>query len=495
LTSLGVFFSPRTIAVIGASREPEKPGHVIFSILLENKKEGLLQAGVYPVNPFVDEILGIKTYPSVKSVPEEVDLAIIVVPASIVPKAMRECGEKGVKGAIVISAGFSEVGNYELEEEVKEIAKEFGIRVVGPNCIGVLSPHTGVDTIFLPTHKVIEGGKRILSTPRPKPGYVALISQSGAFGTAAMDYMVGEGIGLSAFISYGNKADVDEADLLEYFLTDERTRVILMYVESIERGRKVVDVAGKVSLRKPIVALKAGRTKEGARAAASHTAALAGVDEIYEAAFRRCGIIRAYDMEELFDMAKALVMQPPSKGERLAVVTDGGGAGVMATDMAEILGLRVPELKGETREVLEKYRRNGILPRFSSVANPIDLTGSATSDMYLETLKVLMKSDEVDLILVLALHQVPGIEDPAKLARDIGKLVRDYEFSKPVLGVDTGWSEAAILERKEFDLSSIPSYPMPERAVKGAKALYEYGKYLRLKGFLEEYLNKWSPAT
>jgi len=495
LNTLKSFFDPSSIAVIGVSREREKPGYVIFSLLMENKKKGVLKAKVYPVNPFINEISGVKVYPSIKDIPSSVELAIIVVPASIVPKIMKECGEKGVKAAIVISAGFSEIGNYKLEEEVKRIAKEGGIRVIGPNCIGVLSPPTGVDTIFLPTYKVLENGKRVLSTPRPRPGHVALISQSGAFGTVAMDYMAGEGIGLSAFVSYGNKMDVDEADLLEYFARDENTRVVLMYIESIERGRKVVEVAKKVSLKKPIIAIKAGRTKAGARAAASHTAALAGVDEIYDAAFRRSGIIRAYDMEELFDKAKALVMQPPSRGDRIAIVTDGGGAGVMATDMAETLGLKVPELKGDARRELEEYRKRGILLKFSSVTNPIDLTGSATSDMFVETLKALMKTNEIDTVIILALHQVPGIKDPVKLAREIGKLVKDYNFPKPVLAVDTGWSEAAVLERREFDRNCIPSYPIPERAVKGAKALYEYGYYLKREGELDKYLNNWFPYT
>ncbi len=494
VSGLKSLFEPKAVAVIGASREEEKPGHVIFKILLENKRKSLLKAEVYPVNPFADEILGEKCYPSVKDIPGDVDLGVIVVPARIVPKVVEECGEKGVKAVIVISAGFSEIGNVKLEEELVEKAKKYGVRVLGPNCIGVLCPHTGMDTIFLPVKKVLKDSREVVSTPRPKPGHVVLLSQSGAFGTAAIDYMAGEGIGLNAFVSYGNKADIDEADLLEYFGEDPNTRVILMYVESLERGRKVIEKAREITLKKPVVALKAGRTSAGSRAAASHTAALTGVDEIYNAAFRRAGIIRAYDLEELFDMAKALSMQPPSRGGRVVIVTDGGGAGVMATDECEIKGLSVPELKGETRERLEELRREGRIPKISSVQNPVDLTGSVTAEMYLEVLDVLLDSEQVDIILVLALHQVPGIEDPVDLARRAGALVREKGYPKPVLAVDTGWSEAAILSREAFDEALIPSYPTPERAARAARALYEYGKYLAERGVLKSYLESWRPA-
>jgi len=488
------FFEPESIAVIGASREENKPGHVIFRLLKENRDKGTLKAKVYPVNPKAKELLGEPCYPSIGDIPDKVSLAVIVVPAPIVPKVIEDCGKKGVKSAIVISAGFSEVGNRKLEEELLTKARKYGIRILGPNCIGVLNPWTGVDTIFLPYFKVLKNGRKLLSTPRPKPGHIAFLSQSGAFATAAMDYMAGEKLGLRALVSYGNKADVDEADLIEYFGSDEKTRAILMYIESLERGRKVIEVASKVMLRKPIVALKAGRTKAGVRAAASHTAALAGVDEIYEAAFRKAGIIRAYDMEQLFDLAKALSMQPPAKGGRVAIVTDGGGAGVMTTDECELNGLIVPELTGEDREKLEKLREEKIIPRFASLRNPIDLTGSATTEMYVESIKILMESENIDLIIVLALHQVPGIEDPIELAEQVVKIQREYNFSKPIVAVDTGWSEAAVCTRETFDEGLIPSYSTPERAARVAAALYRYGNYLRKKGELENYLKRWHPA-
>lgn len=485
--SLKPFFEPQGVAIIGASREEDKPGHVILKLLMDNYKNGKLRVPVYPVNPNADVILGQKVYKSISELPNTVDLAIIVVPARLVPGVVRELGDKGVKAAVVISSGFSEIGRTDLEEELKRVAGSKGVRLLGPNCVGIYSPWSGVDTIFLPYTKKLEDGREVLSAPRPSKGHVALISQSGAVGTAALDYMYGEGIGLSYFFSIGNKADIDEVELIRELGDDEKTRVILLYVESIKRGREFLEVAESVSLKKPIIALKAGRTQAGRRAAASHTASLAGLDEIYEAAFRRSGVIRAQDIEELFDFAKAFVSQPPPLGPRIAIITDGGGAGVMATDMAEMLGLQVPELKGATRSKLEELRKNGMIPEFAQVSNPVDLTGSASSEMFVESTKILLESPEVDAIAILALHQVPGIPDPVKLARNLSQLARKY--SKPVVAVDTGWSEAALLEREEFDRNGIPAYPTPERAIKSLWALYKYGEFLKRKGVLQSHIN------
>jgi len=497
ISNMKPFFEPSGVAVIGASREEDKPGHVILRLLLESRAKGVLKAPVYPVNPNADTILGVKVYKSISELPSDVDLAVIVVPARLVPQVMRELGEKGVKAAVIISSGFSEVGRFDLEEEVKREARKSGIRVLGPNCVGIFSPWSGVDTIFLPYYKQLSDGRKVLSAPRPARGHVALISQSGAVGTAALDYMYGEGIGLSYFFSVGNKADVDEVELLQALKDEDNTWVILLYLESIKRGREFIKVAEEVAQKKPIIALKAGRTQAGRRAAASHTASLAGTDEVYEAAFRRAGVIRAYDIEELFDFAKIFVSQPPPAGPRLAIVTDGGGAGVMATDMAETLGLQVPELTGDARARLEEMRKKGLLPEFSQVSNPVDITGSATSEMFIATTRVLLESDEVDAVAVLALHQVPGIPDPVELARELAKIASG--FSKPVVAVDTGWSEAAILERREFDKGGVPSYPTPERAVKALWALYKYGEFLRKKGkyraYVDEFLSRRSKGS
>lgn len=486
MSELRSFLWPRGIIVVGASRDPSKPGHVIFRVLLENRRKGLLKANVYAVNPNTESILGEKVYKSIAEVPPDADLGVVVVPAKLVPTAIGELGSRGVKAAIVISAGFSEVGNKELEMEVVKIAREKGVRIIGPNCIGVFSPWSGLDTLFLPYEKVLCDGRTVISTPRPPPGYVALVSQSGAVGTAALDYMAGEGIGLSHFVSIGNKADIDEVEILKLLAEDELTRVILLYIENVNRGREFVNTASEVSRRKPIIALKAGRTSAGRRAAASHTAALAGVDEVYNAAFERSGIIRAMDMEELFDFAKAFVYQPPPRGPRVGILTDGGGAGVMAADKAEEVGLEVPVLEGETLEELEELKRRGEIPAFAQVSNPVDLTGSVTTEMFVKALEIMLESKELDAVVVLALHQVPGVPDPVELAKRLAEIASRY--TKPVLAVDTGWSEAAILERREFEKKGVPAYPTPERAVKALGALYKYAQFLARASAYESYL-------
>lgn len=490
MSELKSFLWPKGVVIVGASRDPSKPGHVIFRVLLENKRRGLLKANVYAVNPNAESILGERTYGSIAEVPEDADLGVIVVPAKHVPAVVGELGSRGVKAAIIISAGFSEVGNRDLEMEVVRVARERGVRVIGPNCLGVFSPWSGLDTLFLPYEKVLSDGRTVVSTPRPPPGYVALVSQSGAVGTAALDYMAGEGIGLSHFISIGNKADVDEVEVLSLLAEDEFTRVILLYIENVNKGREFVKIASEVSKRKPIIALKAGRTSAGRRAAASHTAALAGVDEVYNAAFERSGVVRAMDMEELFDFAKAFVYQPPPRGPRVGILTDGGGAGVMAADKAEEVGLEVPALEGETLEKLEELKKRGEIPAFAQVTNPVDLTGSVTAEMFVKALEVMLGSDELDAVVVLALHHVPGVPDPVELARKLTEVASKY--SKPVLAVDTGWSEAAVLVRKEFERGGIPAYPLPERAVRALGALYKYAQYLLRTGAYEDYIASFS---
>ncbi|RLG47217.1 MAG: CoA-binding protein, partial [Thermoproteota archaeon] len=352
---LDKFFYPDSIAVIGASRKPGKVGHEILRILKENKDKGIFRGELYAVNPDAREILGVTTYPSISQLPSAPDLAVIAIPAKFVPGAVDELGKLGTKNVVVVSGGFAEIGGegVALQEQLVEVAKKHGIRLVGPNCIGILCPETGVDTMFLPYEKEI-GGKVFESLPRPKPGSISLITQSGAFGVACLDYMAGEKLGLAKFVSYGNRADVDEAELIDYLASDYKTRVILVYIESLGRGKEFIEAARRAILSKPIVVLKAARTKAGTRAAVSHTAAMAGRDDVYDAAFRQAGIIRVNNVEELFDVAKALSMQPPAKGKRIAVLTDGGGAGVMAVDELESRGQIIADLSGETEERLEE---------------------------------------------------------------------------------------------------------------------------------------------
>jgi len=470
-------FNPRNIAVIGASRNPKKAGYIVLKNLVDNMRTYGYGFKVYPINPYAESILGVRAYSSITRIEDEVDLAVIVVPAEKVPSVLEECGEKGVKVAIILSAGFSEVGNVELEKEVKRIGNKYGLRILGPNCLGVYDSYSGVDTIFLPCSKVLPDGRTLTSLPRPRRGDISLISQSGAVGVAVLDYMASEGIGISKFISYGNKVDIDETDILEYLLYDDSTRVIMMYIENIERGRRFIEVAREVSKRKPIVVLKAGRTPSGARAVLSHTAAVAGIDKIYEAAFKMCGILRVYTLEDLMDSSKALAYQPPAKGNNIAILTDGGGAGVMASDEAETLGLKLARLDEKTRQEFRKLKSSGAIVDFAITENPIDLTGSATTEMYEICLQLLLEDPNVDGVILIVLHHVPLIVDIEDLVHRCSKLIKEY--GKPTTVGTIGGSEMAILLRRMFNEKCIPAYTSPERACRALAQLVKYGLYLK----------------
>lgn len=475
MAELDQFFSPKSIAVIGASRKPGKVGHATLKRLKENKEGGIFKGEVYPVNPHADEILGLKAYGSVAEIPEVPDLAVICIPAKYVPAVVEELGTKGTKSVVIISGGFAEVGGegVRLQDELIKKAREHGVRIVGPNCIGVVSTKTGVDTMFLPARKEINGSA-LPSLPRPGHGSISLTTQSGAFGVACIDYMAGEGLGLAKFVSYGNKADVDEVELVEYLAEDQDTKVILVYVESIERGREFMKASRKAARRKPIVVLKAGRTEAGARAAMSHTAALAGMDQVYQAAFRQCGILRAGNIEELFDVAKALSMQPPAKGKGVAVLTDGGGAGVMTVDELESRKQSMADLSGEAKKFNDLMKR-GVIPSISTIGNPVDLTGSVDDESYVGALKVLLDSKKVHGVIVLALHYPPALTGglPEKLSE------ASRGSNKPIVFCDVGWGDYAIAFREKFETQGFPAYPTPERAAAAMSALVEYGEIRR----------------
>ncbi len=466
------FFHPNSIVVAGASRKPGKVGHALLEVMLTYKSRGIFRGRLYATNPQPGEdILGVPTFRTVEELPEVPDLAVIVVPAKFVNAVAEECGRKGIKNIIVISGGFAEVGEKgkRIQEELVSICRKYGMRLIGPNCVGVVVPDHGVDTMFLPVSKEFEG-RPLESLPRPAPGSISLISQSGAFGVACLDYMYGENIGLAKFVSYGNKADVDEVELMEYLGNDDQTKVILMYSESIDRGREFLEIARRITQRKPIVVLKAGRTSAGSRAASSHTAAIAGSDRIYEAAFKQAGILRADDMEHMFDMAKALVTQPPAGGPRIAILTDGGGVGVMTADAVEMCGLQAPRTSEESERKLRKLMEAGVVPPIAAIHNPIDLTGSATNESFVESLRVLVDDPQVDGIIMLALHHVPGVtgELPSKIAAVDMK-------GKPIVMVDVGEGSYAREFRRRFEQLGIPAYPEPERAVRAMKALVDYG--------------------
>ncbi len=474
MRDLDLFFFPETVAVVGASRKPGKVGHELVRNLLR-----FFKGKVYPVNPKAEEVLGLKAFRSLKEIPGRIDLAVVVVPANHVPEVVEEAGEVGIKALIVISGGFKEVGpeGAELERRLKEIVRKYGMRLIGPNCLGVYVPKSGMNTLFLPSER--QGF--------PKHGGIAFISQSGAFGSVVLDWAAMRGIGISKFVSYGNKADVDDADLLTYLREDPDTNVITMYIEGVEDGRRFFKALRETTPVKPVVVLKSGRTSAGARAAASHTGSMAGSDAVYSAVFKQSGALRAVGMEDLFDMGMALSKQPPARGDRVAVLTVGGGSGVMTADALASQGLKVPRLSDGTVRKL----REVLLP-IASPYNPVDVTGSATDEHLLNAAEVIIKSGEVDALIWLPYYIVPGVTP--NINKEFVKLLKET-FSEmgepiPVVGVATGGEYTSKYAREAEDLG-IPMYLSPERAALAVKALVKYGEWLRRNGVLEEYIERY----
>ncbi len=455
IDNIKALFNPRSIAVIGASRHPGKIGHDLLKNIIEYGYKGK----IYPINPRADEILGLKAYPSIKDVPDEVDVAIIVIPAQYVLEAAEECGEKGVKVLVVIASGFAEVGNEEAEKKLVEIARKYGMRVLGPNIFGYAYTPIRLNATF--------GPRDVLEGP------IAFISQSGALGIALMGWTIMEEIGLSALVSMGNMADIDVIDVSKYLADDPYTRVITIYLEGLKpgTGKRFIEEMKKVTRKKPVIVIKAGRTQRGMSAVASHTGSLAGTDQVYNAAFKQAGIIRAYTVEEMFDWARAFATQPIPRGGRTIIITNGGGVGVLATDAAEINNVPLIEPSCELRDEFRKA-----MPWFGSPRNPVDLTGQAGVDNYVKALEIAFNSEEIDNIVLLYCRT--AILDPRELAKAV---IEEYEKhrdkGKPLVagfvgGIDT------LEAIKMLNRAGIPAYPSPERAVTSLAKMIDYKRYL-----------------
>ena len=459
LHDLRPILEPQSVAVIGASRQPGTVGYAVLSNLLMGQYTGV----VYPVNPKAKAICGVRAYSSILEIPDPVDLAVVIVRASLVPQVLEECGQKGIKGAIVISAGFKETGpeGAKLEAQVREIAHNYGIALVGPNCLGVINtdPNYRLNASF--------------AKEMPLPGNIAFISQSGALCTAVLDYAKGQGIGFSKVISLGNKADVNENDFLAYLWQDPHTQVILLYVEELTEGRRFLQLAreitGEGNGRKPILALKAGRTPAGARAVASHTGSLAGSDEVYEALFAQAGVLRADTVEDLFEYAIAFANQPLPNGRRTVIITNAGGPGIMATDACVRYGLELAQLSEKT---LEKLREK--LPPHASLQNPIDLIGDAQHDRYEAALDAVLDDSNVDAVIVLLTPQ--AMTDIENIARVI--VQESKRRAKPILACFMGLVDisAGVNILKE---NGVPCYSFPEDAVRALAAMVRYVDWVR----------------
>jgi acyl-CoA synthetase (NDP forming) len=375
----------------------------------------------------------------------------------------------------VISSGFAEVGNRTLEQKLVEVARRYDIRVVGPNCLGIYDAYTGMDTLFLPETRFLSDGREVIATPRPKPGSILLLTQSGAFGAAALDYMAGHWMGIRAFVSYGNRCDVTEDEFLAHFANDKKTNVILLYVEGLAKGRDFLNTARETVKKKPIVALKSGKTEAGTRAAASHTAALAGTDQVYDGAFKQAGIIRVRNVEELFDFGRALAQQPPGYTKNVAVLTNAGGPGIIAADSLEESGLKVIKFPERILEKFSDFKSKKLLLPVLSGFNPLDLTAEATSDMFKLALSTILEDPDFGGIVVIMQHHAPTILDDA--VEMMAKTLPQYK--KPVTLCDMGATEMAEAMRSAFEKRGIPAYSVPERAARALWSLIYYGTYLR----------------
>lgn len=451
-------FNPASIAIIGATNRPNSVGQAVMRNLIQGEFQGVL----YPVHPKLKSIYGVKAYPSLTAIPDSVDLAVIIVKPEVVPDLLEEAAGKGVTGAVIITAGFKEIGGKgaELEKQIQQIAARHKIRLVGPNCLGVINTDTGV--------RMNASFARLM----PRPGNIGFISQSGALCTSVLDYAEGRKIGFSKFISFGNKADVNEIDLLRYLGDDPETKVICMYLEDLTAGQEFIEVASDISWNKgkPILAVKSGTSSEGAKAAASHTGSLVGSDSAYDAIFLQSGIQRVEGIDELFHYAIAFSRQPLPKGRRIAIVTNAGGPGIIATDAAIRHGLQLAAFSNETTDKL-----TASLPPTANIHNPVDVIGDATHERYESALQTVMQDPNVDGAIVLLTPQaMTDILETAQIVPSVAKTV-----DKPIL-----CSFMGIVDVSEgvahLESSGIPNYVFPEAASRTMAAMARFGERLAI---------------
>lgn len=436
---LNAVFNARNVAVVGASENPDKTGYQVLSNIID----GGFRGEIYPINPKSNEILGIQCYSALSAVPEDIDLVVVIVPAKFVPDVMRQAAEKHAKGAVIISGGFREIGNVELEQEVMQIANENNIAVIGPNCQGIN---------YTPNHLCATWP---LMTSQ---GSMAIIAQSGTIGAAMAGWAEEDAIGFTSVVALGNKSGVGEIELLDYFADDSATKVIALNIEGVADGTLFIETAKRTLLKKPIVVLKPGRTTRGAEAAASHTKSIAGSDQIFDAVCRQIGLIRAEGIAEFYDFAKILEMLTKPAGNRLMVITSSGGSGILAADTADDLGILIEKPE---QAIIEQLRT--VLPNQCVLSNPLDLTGDATAQRYLDALEVVVQSETVDAYLVI-------FGDPIEHAAETIAKIRSMT-SKPIIAAFLGGGEVQKREVPLLNVAGVPVFPTPERAVRALDAL------------------------
>lgn len=449
-------FNPKVVALIGATDREGSVGLALLKNLLKNNQ----QRKIYPVNPNRDSVLGINCLKSIKDLPEHVDLAVIATPAKTVPKLVEECGEAGVEGVVIVSAGFREAGEEgrRLEEEIEKIKNKYGIRVLGPNCLGFIRPPIGLNSTFIQKD--------------PEPGQIAFISQSGALGSAILDWAVSAHIGFSMFVSLGSMIDIDFGDLIDFLGNDPYTRSILIYMESVGDARKFMSAARGFARNKPIIVIKPGKYSTGAKAALSHTGSMAGSFEVYRAAFRRAGVVRVDEIQDLFNCASVLDSRRLPAGPRLAIITNAGGPGVIAADAVAENGGVLAQLSEITIEEL-----NSILPPYWSRGNPVDVLGDADINRYSVALRMCLADPNVDGVVVIYTPQ--GAARPPELAEAIIEIINESGRTKPVLTVWMGGDDVSKA-RELFHKNDVPTYDTPEEAVKTYIYMYKYKRNLEL---------------
>lgn len=441
-------FNPTSVAIIGASERQETVGYAVLNNLLTMGFEGK----VYPINPKRDSILGHAAYPSLESVKAKIDLAVIATPAQTVPGIIHQCGKLGIQSVIIITSGFAEIGEEgaKLQEEIDKLRQEYQMRIIGPNCLGVINPWIGLNASF--------AGKM------PSYGKVGFISQSGALCTSILDWAIANNVGFSNFVSIGSMMDIEFADLIDYFNDDEKTESIILYIESIKKPEEFIKAARRFTAKRPIFAIKSGRFEEGSKAAASHTGALAGSDDVYDAALEKAGIIRVKRVKDLINVAQSLSMQDIPKGNRLCIITNAGGPGVIATDAVIERGGKLAELSDETMASL-----NEALPSFWSHGNPVDVLGDARADRYEKAINVCIQDKNTDALMIIFTPQ--AMSEPVQTSRAVSRIAKKY--SKPIF---TSWMGADYVEEgvKMLLKYGIPSYQTPEQAIDAFSFMHKY---------------------